>query len=195
MYRSPVLVRDAVLDDAEALRDVWSVLGDRAPATSAESNASATAALLDVAADPERRVVVAVLGDRIVGAMQLHRAELSPVHPDSAVRVSHLQVVDEARRRGVGHALLEAAVSWAEEKGTDYVVAAASANSRDANRFMARLGLGQVAVVRAAPVSALRAKLPADLPAAARNRIVSSYAVGRVLAQRRSLRRSQARSV
>ena len=60
----------------------------------------------------------------------------------------HLQVIEGFRRHGVGRALMEATVSWAEETVASHIVAAASATSRDANRFMARLGLTQMAVVR-----------------------------------------------
>jgi hypothetical protein len=74
------------------------------------------------------------------------------------------------------------------------VIAAAAVASRDANRFMARLGLGQIAVVRGAPVAALRAKLPVDPPAAARVGSRSSRTAGQVLVQRRSMRRAQRRT-
>ncbi|MGH3510056.1 MAG: GNAT family N-acetyltransferase [Nocardioidaceae bacterium] len=195
MYRSPVQVRDAVLEDADDLREVWSAPMDPDGGCSEEARASSAAIMADIAADPDQRILVAQLDDRVVGAVQVWRSTVSPVHPESTVRVSHLQVMEGFRRHGVGRALLEAVVTWAEEKDTDYVMAAASANSRDANRFMARLGLGQVAVVRAAPVSTLRAKLPADIPAAARTRSRSARAVGQVLAQRRSLRRARTRSV
>jgi hypothetical protein len=58
---------------------------------------------------------------------------------------------------------------------------------------MARLGLGQVAVVRGATVPALRAKLPVEPPAAARVGSRNHRSVGAVIAQRRSMRRSRAR--
>ena len=77
-------------------------------------------------------------------------------------------------------------MSWAEEKESSHVVAAASVSSRDTNRFMARLGLTQVAVMRAATVSSLRAKMPVEPPAAARVGSRSHRNVGQVLAQRRS---------
>ena len=90
------------------------------------------------------------------------------MHSDTAVYVMHLQVIEAFRRHGVGRALMEATVSWAEEKDTEHVIAAAAVASRDANRFMARLGLEQIAVIRGATVPALRAKLPLEPPAAAR---------------------------
>jgi GNAT superfamily N-acetyltransferase len=153
-----------------------------------------SASVAAIAADPDQRLLVAVIEGQIVGAALLARAPLSPVHSECAIHVSHLHVLDEFRRHGVGHALMEATVTWAEEKDTSHVLAAASVGSRDANRFMARLGLGQIAVVRGAPVSTLRAKLPVEPPAAARVGARSHRSVGQVLVARRSLRRSQSRT-
>ncbi|MGH8967310.1 MAG: GNAT family N-acetyltransferase, partial [Actinomycetes bacterium] len=141
----------------------------------------------------EERLLVGAVDGEVVGAAHLRRAPLSPIYTDTAIHVSHLHVRDEWRRRGVGRALMEAAVSWAEEKDTTHVIAAASANSRDANRFMARLGLTQLAVVRGATVAALRAKMPVEAAACAHVTMRSSRTVNQVLAKRRSLRRSQAR--
>ena len=69
------------------------------------------------------------------------------------------------RRRGVGRALMDAAVSYAEELGVGHVATAAASGSRDANRFMARLALGPRAVLRVASTPMVRAKLTAQRPA------------------------------
>jgi GNAT superfamily N-acetyltransferase len=119
---------------------------------------------------------------------------MTPLGDEEAVFLLHLQVRDEFRRHGAGRALVEATVSWAEEKGTSCVIAATSAASRDANRFMARLGLTQMAVLRGATVAALRAKLPVDPPAAARVDARSTRAAGQALVRRRSMRRAQRRA-
>jgi GNAT superfamily N-acetyltransferase len=206
VFRNPVQIRDAAPDDAPALIGLWGSgpLAARAPereAPGAPHEASlqdgtvrdAESALARVAADPDQRVLVAVLDDRVAGAVHLFRGTFSPVHDESAVYVMHLQVADEFRRHGVGHALMEATVTWAEEKDTSHVIAAAAVSSRDANRFMARLGLAQVAVIRGATTAALRAKLPVEPPAAARVGARSHRSVGAVLAQRRSMRRAQTR--
>jgi GNAT superfamily N-acetyltransferase len=68
-------------------------------------------------------------------------------------------VHSDHRRRGSGKLLLEAAADWADAKDSPHVVASVAANARDANRFLARLGLAQVAVVRAVAVPTLRCKL------------------------------------
>jgi GNAT superfamily N-acetyltransferase len=184
--RSPVQIRDAVPADADALVVVWSDL----PSATDE----ATASVARIAADPDQRLLVALVDDEVAGAVHLTRAPLSPVHSDTAVYVLHLQVVDALRRHGVGHALMGATLTWAEEKGISHVVAAASVGSRDANRFMARLGLSQIAVVRGATVATLRGKLPVEPPAAARVGSRNHRNVGQVLVQRRSMRRAQTRA-
>ena len=192
MSRCAVPVRDARPEDADALLRVWSPVG--AGRATEQDGQAARAALARIAADPDQRLLVALVEGSVVGAVHLVRATVSPVHCESAVHVTHLHVLESHRRRGVGRALMEAVVGWAEEKDTVHVIAAAAAGSRDANRFMARLGLGQVAVLRGATVAGLRAKLPVEPPAAARVGARSSRTVGQVIVQRRSLRRAQART-
>lgn len=191
MFRSAVLVRDAVPDDLDALRRVF---GTAAGPVLDETPGEGACAIASIAADPEQRLLVAVHDGRVVGAVQLMRAPISPLQATSAVHVAHLHVLDESRRRGVGTALMEAAVSWAEDKGTSHVLVAASVSSRDANRFMARLGLTQLAVVRAASVATLRAKLPVEPPPVCLTDNRHQRTVGQVLARRRSQRRAQTKS-
>lgn len=206
VFRSPVQIRDAAPEDATALIALWGSgpLVGRTPereAVAAPHESSpqaghvrdAESAIARVAADPDKRVLVATIDDKVAGAVQLSRGTFSPVHSESAVYVLHLQVAEEFRRHGVGHALMEATVTWAEEKDTTHVLAAAAVASRDANRFMARLGLAQVAVIRGTTTVALRSKLPVEPPAAARVGTRTHRNVGAVLAQRRSMRRAQTR--
>ena len=54
---------------------------------------------------------------------------------------------------------METAADWAEELGSPHIVASVAANARESNRFLARLGMSQVAVVRATTVTALKGKL------------------------------------
>ena len=190
MFRSPVHIREAHPGDVDDLVEIWSGRGAQR-AFPAPLRHEAVASVARIAADPDQRLLVADVDEQVAGAVHLARAPLSPVHGDTAVYVLNLQVVDEFRRHGVGRSFLEAAVTWAEEKGTQHVVAAASAGSRDANRFMARLGLGQIAVMRGATVASMRAKLPLEPPAVARLGARSHRSVGQVLVQRRSLRRAQ----
>jgi GNAT superfamily N-acetyltransferase len=189
VIRGSVHIRDACPDDVADLVAVWGRSTPEGPETDLDE---ARGSVARIAADPDQRLLVAVVEDGVAGAVHLTRGPVNPLSADSAVFVMHLQVVEQRRRHGVGRALMEAAVTWAEDKGTAHVLTAAPVASRDANRFMARLGLGQVAVVRGAPVAALRAKLPVGPPAVARLGARSHRSVAQVLVARRSLRRSQA---
>ena len=98
-------------------------------------------------------------------------------------------VLPRFQRRGVGSALLDASVAWAEELGIGHLVTAAVAGSRDANRFMARLALGPYAVLRVASTHAVRTRLTAQRRPAQSS---GGRQLTQVLAARRSLRRSRA---
>ncbi len=196
MSRKPVHVRDAAPEDAAALLKVWADLR-RTPLdreASGEDVAGAANALARIAADSDERLLLGLIEAEVVGVTHLLRARMSPIHDETAIHITHLHVAGGHRRHGVGKALIEAACTWAEEKETGYILAAASAHSRDANRFMARLGLSQMATLRGATVPALRAKLPVEPPAGARVSSRNHRSVGHVLAQRRLQRRVQARA-
>jgi GNAT superfamily N-acetyltransferase len=109
---------------------------------------------------------------------------MSPLHTDMAVHTSYLLVNPAHRKHGFARALLDAAVTWAEEKDVSHVTAITSSSSRDTNRFLARLGLATVASVRAASTVTLRRRLTPEVlrPNAPRN-------LGQVLAHRRLLQR------
>jgi GNAT superfamily N-acetyltransferase len=196
MSRCPVHVRDASPDDAGALVQVWAGLASRSCTREAQPSpvVEAAAAAARIAALPDQRLLVGVLDGTVVGAVHLILAPLSPIHTEQAVHLSHLHVLPEFRKHGVGKAMVEAALDWAEDTDAPHLLAAASAGSRDANRFMSRLGLTQVAVLRGALVSTLRSKLPVHPPAAACVGNRNSRSVGQVIAQRRSMRRAQSRA-
>lgn len=186
MARGPVVIRDAGPADAETLLMIWSEFspGDKKAFRSLPSVAEATAAMSRVAADPEERLVVAELAGQVVGLAHLRRAPISPIHTEDSVRVSYLHVVPQHRRRGIAHQLLEVAVGWAEEKGTEHVTATAWTGSRDANRFLARLGLVPQATLRTGAVKALHAKLVARDGAT----VSTNLLVARRLMRRRAAR-------
>lgn len=188
MPRQLVKVRDAAPEDAAALLVLWHELARRGAVE--DPVAQARCAIARVAADPDQRIVVLEWECEVVGAVHLQRSLLGPLTDEMVVRASHLQVLTGHRKQGLGHLLFEAAVAWAEEKNVGYVAGVAS-SSRDTNRFLARLGLPQVAVLRGAPTATLRARLSATAP---RGRSAASRNVGQVLASRRSLKRRQSQA-
>ena len=184
MSRSAVGLREAVPDDLDFLSTLWADSLRRVGPE--EQQADVRALLRRAGGAAEERVVVALLGGERVGAVVLRLAPMSPVNPEPVVQVLMAEVVAGCRRRGAGQALVEAAVAFAEERGVAQVAAAAVAGSREANRFMARLGFGPWASYRVAPTSRVRSRITAQQPV----RAGGARPVGRVLAVRRSMRRA-----
>jgi GNAT superfamily N-acetyltransferase len=186
MSRSLVYLRDAVATDAPRLAELWSDVlrrGDQA-----EHVADMVRVVETARDDADQRVVVAEYDGALAGAVHLRLVTVTPLNLDLSVQVMSPTVFAEYRRHGVGRALLDAAVTFAEECGAGHVSTAAASGSRDANRFMARLGLGPTATLRIAPTTAVRAKLAAHrLPVARPTRQLTH-----VLAVRRSMRRQAA---
>jgi GNAT superfamily N-acetyltransferase len=73
--------------------------------------------------------------------------------------VTHLLVRPGSRRRGVGRALLAAAVQLADDSGVDRVLTTAAAGSREGNRYLARIGFAPLVVHRIATTATLRRSL------------------------------------
>lgn len=187
--RTPVSIRMACPDDAAELVAVSARSGGelgRAPTAEPTGDArlsEASGSIARIAADPEQQLLVAEIDRRVVGAVHLRRGPISPLQQAEIVQVSHLYVLPEVRRRGIASLLLSTATSWAEEKDSSHLIAVSPAQSRDAQRFLARLGFGQVAVVRAAEVPGLRARFCGSIGIGGKSR--------RLIAARRSLGRAR----
>jgi ribosomal protein S18 acetylase RimI-like enzyme len=196
--RAPMTVRTAVPADTPALLELWrnTGLAATADALRGADEQQATQAVAALADDPHGRIVVAELDGRVVGAVLLWRIALSPLVDTEQLSMTHLQVDPAVARRGVGSALVEAAVEWAEQEQIESVLTYCHADDRPANRFLARLGLGQVGTVRSGPVATIKAALPAEAVGAQRTgrRRVRNAAVDQVVAARRSQRRLRARN-
>lgn len=188
MSRTPVTLRAATPEDAAALAEVWSDVIRR---VGPEDQMADMAAVIAAATDsPDQRIVVAEYDGRLAGAVHLERTTMTAVNLEPVVRALSPHVLPQFRRHGIGTALMDAAVAWAEELGVAHVASGAVAGSRDANRFMARIALGPYAVLRVAPTHAVRSRLAAHLrPAVAAG---NGRQLTQVLAARRSMRRSRA---
>lgn len=187
MSRTAVLIRDAVAADIPALVDLWADAlrrGDRS-----QQEGDVAAAMADCALDECQRLIVAECDGQLAGAAHLRATYVSPLHRDLVVQVFSPHVAPAFRRRGIGSTLLDAAVTFGEERGITNVASAAVTGSRDAQRFMARLGLAPYAVLRIAPLHVTRAKLAARRGLT--TRAVGNRSLTSVLATRRSMRRAQ----
>jgi GNAT superfamily N-acetyltransferase len=187
--RTPVDVRDLGPQDGPALERLWHDLPRPTEWGSGQDLAGHVLAAL--ADDPSSRVLVAVSGGEVVGSAYLRTVRPSPLLNDRSLSLSHLQVEESQTRRGVGRALLEAALSHAEHHGISSILVAGAVSDRETNRFLARLGLAQVAVIRGSSVAALRARMPVEPSVAARSSRAKQ--VGQVVAARRLQRRARVR--
>ncbi|MFI6238080.1 GNAT family N-acetyltransferase [Micromonospora sp. NPDC050784] len=88
-------------------------------------------------------VLVAEQGGQVVGMVEVLRLPEPPAHqilrPEPSAQI-HTVVLDEARGRGVGSALLDAADRWAAEHGLSYLSAGIHHHNAGAVRFYRRHG-------------------------------------------------------
>jgi ribosomal protein S18 acetylase RimI-like enzyme len=184
MSRTPVTVRPAVADDLPVLRELWSDILRRGSVE--DQLADVRRVLVEVQTDADQAIMVAEYDGEVAGAVHLSATTLTPLNLEPAVQAVSPHVLPQFRRHGVGSALMEAAVRFAEAQGIGTISTAAVASSRDANRFMARLSFTPQATLRAATTVGVRAKLSARRSAgrvAARHG--GSRHIDRVLAARR----------
>lgn len=187
MSRSLVSLRRAVPEDAPALADLWTDVLRR---TGPEDQVADLEVLLKrLGSCPDERIVVGEYDGEFAGAVHLEATTISALNLEPVVCALSPYVLPRFRRHGVGSALMDAAVTWAEELGVSHVGTAAVAGSRDANRFMARIALGPYAVLRVATTHAVRTRLSAHRRPAQSS---GGRQLTQVLAARRSMRRSRA---
>ncbi|HWU20473.1 MAG TPA: GNAT family N-acetyltransferase [Nocardioides sp.] len=179
MSRSPLVTRLARREDAAALVGLWSDVLRRTDPS--DQVADLELVIKQAAVSPEQRLVVVEYDGEVAGAVFLRLTTLSPINLEPCVQSVQPRVLPHLRRHGVGRALMDAATSYAEENGLLHVTTAVPSTSREANRFMARLGFGPVATIRLATTSVVRQRIT---PPTATDR-----GLNKVLAARRSQRR------
>ena len=189
MSRSLVCLRSADLGDAADLADLWvDVLRRTGPE---DQVADVEAVLLRVRESADERIIVAEYDGEFAGAVHLQATTMTALNLEPVVRALSPHVLPRFQRHGIGSALMDASVAWAEDLGIGHLATAATAGSRDANRFMARLALGPYAVLRVATTHAVRSRLSAQRRTP-RGAAAGGRQLTQVLAARRSLRRSRA---
>lgn len=180
---APLTLRAAALCDIPALTLLWAE-----SLRSEEEGTADVARLVEVSlAGDAHRIVVAEYDGAFAGAVLLRLVTVSPLNLTPMVHLASPTVLPEFRRRGVGRALVEAGVAYAEEHDVSQVSTASLSTSRDANRFMARLGLATRASFRIAPTATVRARITAMRPTMTRP---PRQQLTSVLAARRSMRRT-----
>jgi GNAT superfamily N-acetyltransferase len=158
-------VRDARPEDAAVLVTLWgemSIGAGHQRVLAAPTPDSVRASIDRLGNDPAGRLVVGELDGRVSGMVYLRRTPISPLHAEDTMTVEYLHVTDDARRHGLGKALVAEAAAWAEHESCPYLGVVAPPVAREANRFLARLGLSQAAVLRFAGTHTVRRRLAAE---------------------------------
>ena len=133
MSRTPVTVRAAVADDMPALRELW---GDILRRGSVDEQLADLQRVLDeVEVHSDQSIVVAEYDGAVAGAIHLSATTLTPLNLEPAVLAVSPHVLPQFRRHGVGSALIEAAVRFAEAHGIGTISTAAVASSRVRRRW------------------------------------------------------------
>lgn len=189
--RAPIEVRPADVEDAGELIALWeSVLSDNTddldmwkqsgrfePPTVAEA-----ANVLEFNREHHGRLLlVALIEGDVVGAAAADVTTMSMLMGPKVLVVSDLQVHPEHRRRSVASSLLRALAAHAEAQECHLVVASLPNTAKEPNRFLAKLGFSQMAVLRGISLPRLHARLATQSS--------GSRETGRLVAMRRSLRR------
>lgn len=192
MVRPPVVLRTAGVADADALTALWTE--HLRPGSRAAQLEDMQAAIVAAELDDGARMVVAEADGEILGVLHVRVAPASPVNLELVAQVYGPLVRDDRERRGVGTALMDAAVVFAEERGIAHVVAAALSASRDSNRFFARLSMGPRAVLRVASTHGVRQRLGSGRTPRGVVGSITTRNIDRVVAARRGRRQSRAAS-
>jgi GNAT superfamily N-acetyltransferase len=165
-----------------ALADSTKVAGSMFPGRlSADERSEQLAERFAAILASERRTALAAFNDadQLLGLVVVLEDEVAPIDLTPVLQVGHLMLAPGVQHDSIGRALLAAVVRLADEREIDHVLASAMYTSRDANRYLARLGFAPVAIRRIATTSALRRALGiGEVPdrLAARRRLLAGRA-------------------
>jgi ribosomal protein S18 acetylase RimI-like enzyme len=155
--------RRAAVADVPALIHLWDELrtvGARAErAVNPVSTPDIAVRLADAVASDDVTVLLASIAGEPAGMAVCRVVQPDPLSDSRLLQVSHVIVGRQHRRRGVGHALLVAAVEIADSHHLEHVAVELYPSVREASRFYARLGFAPVTVQRVAPLAVLRRRL------------------------------------
>jgi GNAT superfamily N-acetyltransferase len=162
-----------------ARRESWVVPQVRVP------DPAAVAAQIGVLAGmPGAAVLAAVFDGAVVGVLLGRVVGPNPFTDDVSFVVEMVYVDPRHRRRGVGHALMLAALESAATADAEYVYAVAVPGARGMHRFFVRLGFTPVGAHRVTTTAALQRRLVAE----SGGRRAATRGIDEVIARRRRTR-------
>lgn len=135
---SEIEIREASEEDAEAIHalacELAASIGDSDPEPEAVRDR-----LLELLEIPSAHTLVAQNGESVVGLVSFWiKPDLA--HGDTVVEIPILAVAEEARRRGVGQALIERTRDVASEHDSGIIELIATPNNTAAREFYRSLG-------------------------------------------------------
>ncbi len=120
------------VDDLPGVRDLALQLGYGAPLERLQAR------FARILQRPEQALFVATRGGQVAG--WLHAQSQHPLESDPYVEITGLVVAEDARRRGLGRALVERARSWALDLGYTALGVSSNVQRLEAHRFYPALG-------------------------------------------------------
>lgn len=135
-------IRPALLEDLPA---IVAMLADDPLGTQRESPDDLTpytAAFEQLAKDPRQHQVVAVLGNRVVGTLQLTIIAGLSRRGSTRSIIEGVRIHADERGSGIGTRLIEWAIDESRRQNCQLVQLTSDATRTDAHRFYERLGFG-----------------------------------------------------
>ncbi len=140
-----VLVRQATLNDLDGLLALYQQLAGEQASAAPGGRATSAGVLAEILADARRELAVATVEDRVVGTVDLLTVPNLTHRGEPWAIVENVIVAADARRRGVGRALMEHAIESARATGCCKLQLLSGKHRREAHAFYRTLGLDAVA--------------------------------------------------
>lgn len=135
-------IRRASIDDLPEIVRLMAddELGSRRERFERPLPSSYTQAFAAIEADPNNELVVAAIGDKIVGTLQLTYIPYLSYQGSRRAMVESVRIDRELRSQGFGNRLMDWAIARARRQGCNMLQLASNKTRRDAHRFYERLG-------------------------------------------------------
>ena len=155
----PISVREVAMDDLVALMPIW----DEIVAETTTLAVSDLIARIELSlSDIGFKLYTAWDGTAAVGVACVALTDVGTWTETPGVQVSGLHVLGRFRQRGVARLLMNAALACADSWGCTSIVASVPSASRDANRFLVKLGFVQASTNRIVDVATLRRRVSVE---------------------------------
>ena len=140
---SDITIRQATLDDEDAVLALFPQLfdepGRKAPGYTEER---ARSGIRWAVQRPDSDILLATDGGRLVGLASVY-ADIQSIRYGPRCWLQDLVVSREARGRGIGRLLLDAATEWARVHGCTHLQLSSGMGRVDAHRVYRREGMGE----------------------------------------------------